>query len=81
MVFAEQAWEDDLYWQEHDPRLLVRINTLIRDIQRAPFAGLGKPGALKHALDRYWSRRTDDEYRIVYKAPSDALLLAQRYRY
>ena len=82
LVFAEQAWEDYLYWQEHDPRLLARINTLIRDIQRDPFAGLGKPEPLKHALAGYWSRRIDDEHRIVYKTQSDALLLAQlRYHY
>lgn len=82
LVFAEQAWEDYLYWQKHDPRLMARINTLIRDIQRDPFAGLGKPEPLKHALTGYWSRRIDDEHRIVYKIQGEALLLAQlRYHY
>jgi toxin YoeB len=82
LVFAEQAWEDYLYWQQHAPRILARINTLIRDIQRDPFAGLGKPEPLKHALAGYGSRRIDDEHRIVYKIHSDALWLAQlRYHY
>jgi toxin YoeB len=82
LIFAEQAWEDYLYWQENDRKLLARINTLLREIQREPFSGLGKPEPLKHALRGYWSRRINDEHRIVYKVQDDALLIAQlRYHY
>ena len=82
LVFAEQAWEDYLYWHKTDRKLLKRINSLIREISRQPFAGIGKPEPLKHALSGYWSRRINDEHRIVYKVAGGALLIAQlRYHY
>ena len=82
LVFAEQAWEDYLHWQATDRKLLKRINALIRDTTRTPFAGTGKPEALKHALAGYWSRRITDEHRFVYKVEGDALLIPQlRYHY
>jgi len=82
LVFAEQAWEDYLYWQQHDKRMVKRINELIENTTREPFAGIGKPEPLKHALAGYWSRRITDEHRMVYKAEPDALLIAQlRYHY
>ena len=82
LVFAEKAWEDYLYWQKTDKKILKRINTLIKDITREPFEGIGKPEPLKHALSGYWSRRINDEHRIVYKVQDDALLIAQlRYHY
>ncbi len=82
LVFAEQTWEDYLHWQATDRKLLKRINALIRDTTRTPFAGTGKPEALKHALAGYWSRRITDEHRFVYKVEGDALLIAQlRYHY
>ncbi|MFL6198176.1 MAG: Txe/YoeB family addiction module toxin [Thermoanaerobaculia bacterium] len=82
LIFAGRAWEDYLYWQETDCKVLARINHLIRDIQRDPFQGIGKPEPLKHALKGYWSRRITDEHRIVYKVEEDALLLAQlRFHY
>jgi toxin YoeB len=82
LVFAEQAWEDYLYWQQHDKRLVKRINELIEHTAREPFTGIGKPEPLKHALSGYWSRRITDEHRMVYKAERDALLIAQlRYHY
>ena len=82
LVFAEQAWEDYLYWQQHDKRMVKRINELIENTTREPFAGIGKPEPLKHALAGYWSRRITDEHRMVYKAERDALLIAQlRYHY
>jgi toxin YoeB len=82
LIFAERAWEDYLYWQQTDKKTLNRINTLIRDITRAPFEGLGKPEPLKHALAGYWSRRINDEHRIVYKVQDGSLLIAQlRYHY
>lgn len=82
LVFAEKAWEDYLYWQKTDKKLLKRINTLIKNITREPFEGIGKPEPLKHALSGYWSRRINDEHRIVYKAQDDSLLIAQlRFHY
>jgi toxin YoeB len=82
LIFAEQAWEDYLYWQKTDKKLVNRINTLIKDIMRDPFDGIGKPEPLKHALSGYWSRRINDEHRIVYKFDGEALLIAQlRYHY
>lgn len=77
LVFAENAWQDYLYWQAHDKKILKRINQLIQEIQREPFVGVGKPEPLKHALSGYWSRRINDEHRIVYKVEQDALLIAQ----
>ena len=82
LVFADAAWEDYLYWQKQDKRMVDRINKLIREVQREPFTGVGKPEPLKHALAGYWSRRINEEHRMVYKMESDALLLAQlRYHY
>ncbi|HBN15683.1 MAG: Txe/YoeB family addiction module toxin [Gammaproteobacteria bacterium] len=82
LVFAETAWEDYLHWQRTDKKTLKRVNTLIKEIQRKPFEGIGKPEPLKHALAGYWSRRINDEHRIVYRADGDAILIAQlRYHY
>ncbi|HEX9872100.1 MAG TPA: Txe/YoeB family addiction module toxin [Candidatus Tectomicrobia bacterium] len=82
LIFSEHAWEDYLYWQRTDREILQRINTLIRDIQRAPFEGIGKPEPLKHGLSGYWSRRINDEHRLVYKVEADSLFIAQlRYHY
>jgi toxin YoeB len=82
LIFSEQAWEDYLYWQKTDKKLLERINTLIKEITRSPFAGIGKPEPLKNALSGYWSRRINDEHRIVYKIADKSVLIAQlRYHY
>lgn len=82
LIFADEAWEDHLYWQKHDRRMDERINKLIQETQREPFTGLGKPEPLKHALSGFWSRRITDEHRMVYKVEGNALLLAQlRYHY
>ncbi|HET8686381.1 MAG TPA: Txe/YoeB family addiction module toxin [Methanosarcina sp.] len=82
LIFSEQAWEDYLYWQKQDSKLLERINLLIKEITRQPFSGIGKPEPLKHALAGYWSRRINDEHRIVYKIHDGSLLIAQlRYHY
>ena len=81
-IFAEVAWEDYLYWQKQDRKMVERINKLIREIQREPFEGIGKPEPLKHALAGFWSRRITDEHRVVYKVESDVRLIAQlRYHY
>ncbi len=82
LTFAEQAWEDYLHWQETDRKVVQRINDLIKEITRTPYSGKGKPEPLKHALAGYWSRRINDEHRIVYKVADGALLIAQlRYHY
>jgi len=81
-IFAANAWEDYLYWQKSDRKVLNRINALIKDIQCQPFEGIGKPEPLKHGLSGYWSRRITDEHRMVYKVEGDAILIAQlRYHY
>lgn len=77
LIFAEQAWDDYLHWQATDKTLLKRINRLIEETRRSPFSGTGKPEPLKHALSGYWSRRINEEHRMVYKATEDALLIAQ----
>jgi toxin YoeB len=77
LIFSENAWDDYLYWQRHDPKLLKRINNLIKEIQRQPFDGIGKPEPLKHGLTGYWSRRISDEHRIIYKVKGDSVLIAQ----
>lgn len=82
LIFADEAWSDYLYWQKQDRKMVERINKLIRDIQREPFVGIGKPEPLKHALWGFWSRRLTDEHRVVYKIEGNALLIAQlRYHY
>lgn len=82
LAFADEAWEDYLYWQKQDRRMVERINRLILETQRTPYSGIGKPEALKHALAGYWSRRITDEHRMVYRVESDALLIAQlRFHY
>jgi toxin YoeB len=82
LIFSERAWEDYLYWQEADRRLVARIHQLIQAIQREPYRGIGKPEPLKHAFQGYWSRRINDEHRIVYRIQDDSVLLAQlRYHY
>ncbi|TPW18711.1 MAG: Txe/YoeB family addiction module toxin [Halothiobacillaceae bacterium] len=82
LVFSDNAWEDYLYWQTTDRNMIKRINSLIKDIQRSPFEGIGKPEPLKHALSGYWSRRINDEHRIVYKIDANSMYIAQlRYHY
>ena len=82
LIFAEEAWEDYLYWQKQDRRIVERINKLIHETQREPFDGVGKPEALKHALSGFWSRRITDEHRMVYRVDGDDLLIAQlRFHY
>ena len=80
--FSENAWEDYLYWQKTDKVIVKRINGLIHDIQRSPLEGIGKPEPLKHALSGFWSRRINDEHRLVYSVEGNVLRIAQaRYHY
>ena len=82
LVFSDHAWQDYLYWQNNDEKILRRINQLITDISRSPHAGIGKPEPLKHGLSGYWSRRINDEHRIVYKNDHNNLYIIQlRYHY
>jgi toxin YoeB len=82
LIFSENAWDDYLYWQNNDKKILKRINLLIEDIQRSPFEGIGKPEPLKYDLSGYWSRRIDEEHRMVYTVKDDAILLSQlRFHY
>ena len=82
LVFSEQAWEDYLFWQKTDKKLVLRFNGLAQEITRTPHAGTGKPEPLRHALAGYWSRRINDEHRIVYKVVDGALWIVQlRYHY
>ncbi|MGB0391366.1 MAG: Txe/YoeB family addiction module toxin [Salibacteraceae bacterium] len=82
LVFLPEAWQDYLYWQKTDKKVLRKINTLIKDIHRAPFEGLGSPEALKHNLSGYWSRRITLEHRIVYRINGNQIRIVQcRYHY
>ena len=66
LLWEDRAWDDYLYWQNRDKKTLKRINAIIKDIQRSPYEGLGKPEPLKHNLAGWWSRRIDEVNRIVY---------------
>jgi toxin YoeB len=80
--WAEEAWEDYLYWQQTNKVALKRINALIKDIAHDPFNGIGKPEPLKHHLSGFWSRRVDDEHRLIYAVDDGCLKIAQcRYHY
>ena len=82
LTFSDEAWEDYLHWQKQDRKMVERINKLIKEVQRDPFVGVGKPEPLKHALSGFWSRRITDEHRIVYRVTEDALKIAQsRFHY
>ena len=82
LTWADQAWEDYLYWQETDNKTLTRINTLIKETLRDPFKGMGKPEPLKHNWSGYWSRRINREHRLVYKVTKETIYIAQcRYHY
>ena len=77
LVFSASAWEDYLHWQVNDPKLLARLNGLIKECARTPFQGTGKPEPLRGALSGWWSRRLTQEHRLVYRVEGDDLLIAQ----
>ena len=82
LTFSSKAWANYHNWQKTDKSMITRINRLIKDIQREPYTGIGKPEPLKHSLSGYWSRRINDEHRIVYKVEEDQIFIAQlRYHY
>lgn len=77
LLFLPEGWEDYLYWQTQDRKTLRRINALIKDIQRSPFEGIGKPEPLRENRSGWWSRRIDDVNRIVYKVDAGRIVIAQ----
>ncbi len=82
LTFTDEAWDEYLYWQSIDKRVLKKINTLIKDIKRDSFSGLGKPEPLKHELRGYWSRRITDEHRLVYEIfEKSVIVISCRYHY
>ncbi len=81
-IFDNNGWEDYLYWQGIDKKKLRRINDLIKECSRTPFTGLGKPEPLKGNLSGYWSRRIDDEYRLIYSYQDGVItIISCRYHY
>jgi toxin YoeB len=82
LVFTESGWQDYLWFQEKDRKLLKRINTLIREVLGTPFDGLGKPEPLKGELSGYWSRRINDEHRLVYGVTkAEITIISCRFHY
>lgn len=82
IAWHEYAWEDYLYWQANDKKILKRINLLIKDAQRTPFTGLGKPEALKYNYQGFYSRRINTEHRLVYTVHEKTIVIVQcRYHY
>lgn len=82
LTFTENTWDDYLYWQKVDNRMVLKTNELIKAIKRTPFEGIGKPEPLKYDLAGYWSRRIDQEHRLVYQVIEDEILVyACRYHY
>lgn len=82
LIWHSTSWEDYLYWQKNDKKILQKVNELIKYIDRDPFGGLGKPEPLKHAMEGYWSRRITLEHRLVYRVTDKELCIVQcRYHY
>ena len=82
LVWDKYAWEDYLFWQTNDKKVVKKINELIKDIQRTPFVGIGKPEPLKYSLAGYYSRRITDEHRLVYKTEGEDIYIIQcKYHY
>ena len=82
LSWADHAWNDYLYWQQTDQKILKRINSLIENITRHPFKGIGNPEPLKHNWSGYWSRRINREHRLVYKVLDESITIVQcRYHY
>ncbi len=82
LVFSPQAWDDYQHWVQTDRKLVRRINELIKNTARSPYEGIGKPEPLRHALAGFWSRRINEEHRMVYRVTSNNLEIAQlRFHY
>lgn len=82
IIFHPNGWDDYIYWQQNDKKILKKINKLIKEVMRNPFEGTGKPEPLKFDLSGFWSRRINQEHRIVYKVEKNDLhILTCRYHY
>lgn len=77
LIFVDESWEDYLYWQKTDKKILKKINELIKDIARNPSSGLGKPEPLKFKFQGYWSRRINHEHRLIYRAVGEEIWIAK----
>ena len=81
-IFVDESWEDYLYWQKTDKKLLKKINELLKSIAHTPHSGLGKPESLKHQYRGFWSRRINSEHRLIYQVKDDEILIAKcRFHY
>jgi len=81
-VFVNESWEDYLYWQKTDKKIIIKINSILKDIFRTPFSGIGKPEPLKFKYKGFWSRRIDGEHRLIYQVKDDKILIAKcRFHY
>jgi len=81
-IFVDESWEDYLYWQKTNKKILKQINKLLKEIVREPFKGTGKPEPLKYKYQGYWSRRIDREHRLIYKVTEDEIWIAKcRFHY
>ncbi len=81
-IFVDESWEDYLYWQQTNKKIVDRINALLKDITRNPFTGLGKPEPLKYKYKGFWSRRIDGEHRLIYQIKGDEIHIAKcRFHY
>ncbi len=81
-IFVDESWDDYLYWQKIDKKMLKRINLLIKDISRQPYEGIGKPEPLKHNYRGFWSRRINQEHRLIYQVREDEIRIIKcRFHY
>ena len=81
-IFVDESWEDYLYWQSTDKKMVQRINELLKAISREPFKGIGKPEPLKYKYKGFWSRRINEEHRLIYKCTEDEIHIAKcRFHY
>ena len=82
LIFVDESWEDYLYWQKTDRKILERINNLVKDISRNPYSGLGKPEPLKYKYQGFWSRRITEEHRLIYRVVDEEIQIAKcRFHY
>ena len=80
ITFNDTSWNEYLFWQKNDKQKLNKINELLKDISRSPYEGIGKPEALKYKYEGYWSRRIDEEHRLIYKVEQDEIII-YKYRF
>jgi len=81
-IFVDESWEDYMYWQKSDKKIATKINDLLKDISRHPFPGIGKQEPLKFKYKGFWSRRIDDEHRLIYQVKGDEILIVKcRFHY